>query len=386
MVKHIEGKWGWAALLLLGLAFPFLLGDNTYPLSVMAKAFVFALATIGLNLITGYTGQFNLAHSGFMAVGAYTVGILTVNHQMPYWWAFALSGLITAALGLPLGLISLRLKGHFFSIFTLCVGYIMFLVIEKWESLTNGTAGMYGIPTPTLGTAPVGLLLFDTPIKKYYLMLFFLVVGVWVMHRIVSSLLGRTFMAIRNSDELAESLGINLMRNKVLSFVLSVFYAGLAGGLYAGLVQVLGPDDASVAHTFDMTMYMLVGGLGTLLGPLLGALTIPWLEQSLQFLGDARYLAFGPMLIALVIFVPRGLWGSCPAWRGGAAPPTRLFGLLFAMLLVLLLNRIPHVALGGIAVVGVAGIVVLHRQWVARQQVRRNAAKSAQAQGGAGHA
>ena len=278
-MKLLEGKLGWSLLLLAALLFPFMAG-NDYHLTVMSTAYIFALATVGLNLITGYTGQFNLAHAGFMAVGAYTVGILTVDHQVPFWIAFALSGVVAAVLGFFIGLVSLRLKGHYFSIFTLCVGYIMYLVIEKWESLTHGTVGIIGIPAPS----PIGPLEFESPRSLYYLVLCFLVIGMWAMHRIVHSLLGRTFEAVRNSEELAESLGINLMRNKVLAFMLSVFYAGMAGGLYAGFVRFLGPGVAAVEHTFDMTMYMLVGGIGTLLGPLLGALIMPWLTQYLQFL------------------------------------------------------------------------------------------------------
>jgi branched-chain amino acid transport system permease protein len=309
-MKHLIGRTGWALLFAFGLLFP-LFAKNDYHLTVMSTAYIFALATVGLNLITGYTGQFNLAHAGFMAVGAYTVGILTVDYQVSFWIAFALSGVVAAALGFFVGLVSLRLKGHYFSIFTLCVGYIMFLVIEKWESLTHGTVGIIGIPAPTA----IGSLSFDTPRTLYYLVFFFLVIGVWLMHRIVTSLMGRTFMAIRNSDELAESLGINLMRNKLLAFMLSVFYAGMAGGLYAGFVRFLGPDLASVERTFDMTMYMLVGGLGTLLGPLLGALSVPWLTQYLQFLQEYRFLVFGPILVALVIFLPHGIVGSFMGWR-----------------------------------------------------------------------
>ena len=313
-MKFLEGKTGWGLLFILGLLFPFMAG-NDYHLTVMSTAYIFALATVGLNLITGYTGQFNLAHAGFMAVGAYTVGILTVDYQVPFWIAFVLSGFVTAAIGWPLGIVSLRLKGHYFSIFTLCVGYIMFLVIEKWESLTHGTVGIIGIPAPTA----IGPITFDTPRALYYMVFFFLVVGVWVMHRIVNSLLGRTFMAIRNSDELAESLGINLMRNKVVAFVLSVFYAGLAGGLYAGFVRFLGPDLAGTHHTFDMTMFMLIGGIGTMLGPLLGALAMPWLTQYLQFLQDYRFIVFGPLLILLVIFMPNGIVGTFLAWRARRA-------------------------------------------------------------------
>ena len=309
-MANLKGKLGWLLLISVGLAFPWLAG-NDYYLTVMSTAYIFAIATIGLNLITGYTGQLNLAHSGFMAVGAYTVGILTVDYHFTFWAAFALSGVVAAALGFFIGLVSLRLKGHYFSIFTLCVGYIMFLVIEKWDGLTHGTVGILGIPAPEA----IGSITFTTPLALYYLVFFWLVVGMWAMRRIVNSLLGRTFMAIRNGDELAESLGINLMRNKVLAFMLSVFYAGMAGGLYAGFVRFIGPSIAGVEHTFDMTMYMLVGGLGTLIGPLLGALTVPWLTQYLQFLQEYRFIVFGPILVLLVIFVPNGIVGSYLAWR-----------------------------------------------------------------------
>ena len=312
------GRAGWALLVVLGAAFPFLAG-NDYHLTVMSTAYIFALATLGLNLITGYTGQYNLAHSGFMAVGAYTVGILTVDHGWPFWYAFALSGVTAAIIGFFVGIVSLRLKGHFFSIFTLCVGYIMFLVIEKWEGLTHGVVGIIGIPSPGALATPLGTIAFDTPRTLYYLVFVCLVVGAWVMSRIVRSLLGRTFVAIRNGDELAESLGINLMRNKLLAFLLSVFYAGMAGGLYAGFVRFLGPALAGVENTFDMTMYMLVGGLGTVLGPLLGAISVPWLTQYLQFLQEYRFVVFGPILILLVIFLPHGIVGTIAAWRARRA-------------------------------------------------------------------
>ncbi|MGJ7545044.1 branched-chain amino acid ABC transporter permease [Variovorax sp. LT1R16] len=305
MSRLFEGRAGWALLALAALVFP-LFAQNNYLISVATQAFIMAIAALGLNLITGYTGQFNLAHGAFMAVGAYTVGILTVDHQVPFWIAFLLAGCVTAVLGFFVGLLSLRLKGHYFSIFTLCVSYIMFLLIEKWESLTHGPVGIMGIPSPP-GIGPVQ---FGTPLSQYYLVLAFLVLGIWVMARIVRSLLGRSFMAVRNSDELAEALGIDLMRTKTLSFVLSVVYAGFAGALYAGQVRFLGPDLASEVVTFDLVMFVLVGGVGTLLGPLVGTLLVTYLTQSLQFLQDYRMVVFGPVLIALIIFLPDGLVGT----------------------------------------------------------------------------
>ncbi len=318
--------YGWIALFAAGLVLPALL-RNDYSLTVMSTAYIFALATVGLNLITGYTGQFNLAHGGFLAIGAYTVGILTVDHQLPFWLAFVFGGAVTTVLGLLVGMLSLRLRGHYFSIFTMCVGYLIYLVIQKWNGLTHGVVGIIGIPAPPR----VGPVSFQSPLALYYLTFAFLAAGTWIMGRIVNSLLGRTFTAIRNGEHLAQALGINAMRNKLLAFLISSFYAGIAGGLYAGFVRFIGPDLAGIDHTFDMTMYMVVGGIGTLAGPLIGALLLPWITQYLQFMQTYRFIVFGPLLIALLIFLPHGIVGlyrsiriKCDARRASPAAATRI--------------------------------------------------------------
>ena len=304
-MKLLQGKTGWALLIALALVFPYMV-SNTYFLSVRTQSYIFAIAALGLNLITGYTGQFNLAHGGFMAIGAYAVGLLTTDYQWGFWTAFAAAGAICGVIGYLVGVISLRMTGHVFSIFTLCVGYIIYLLIEKWEVVTHGAVGVMGIPAPT----GFGGLEFESAKGQYYLVLVFLIVGAYIMHRIVHSLLGRSFVAVRNSEALAEALGIPLARTKRLAFVLSVIYAGLAGGLYAGVVRFLGPDLAATHHTFELVMFMLVGGIGTILGPILGSILVPWLTQSLQFLQDYRMVVFGPVLILLLIFVPNGIVGT----------------------------------------------------------------------------
>jgi branched-chain amino acid transport system permease protein len=293
-----------AILFGLALLYPWI-APNDYYIYVMSLAYIMAIAAVGLNLILGYTGQLNLAHAGFMAIGAYTVGILTVDYGVPYWIAFALAGFVAAGLGFPAGMVSLRLRTHYFAIFTLCVGVIIYLIIEKADALTRGTVGLMDIPAPS-GIGPIN---FTSTTAQYYLVLTSLGISLYVMSRIVHSLLGRAFVAIRNSEELAETLGINLMRTKVLAFVLSTFYAGFAGALYAGFVRFLGPDLAREHHAFDMLAFILVGGIGTLFGPVLGAVLLTWLTQSLQFLQDYRMIVFGPLLILLVMFFPRGIIG-----------------------------------------------------------------------------
>jgi branched-chain amino acid transport system permease protein len=294
----------YAVLLAVAIAFP-VLTPNPYYLSVMSLAFINALAAAGLNLIAGYTGQLNLAHAGFMAIGAYTVGILTVDYGVPFWIAFALAGVVAALLGGLIGVVSLRLRGQYFAIFTLCVGVIIALVVEKWDSLTHGVNGIMDVPQPTA----IGPLSITSNAGQYYLVLAVLVIGLVLMQRIVRSLVGRGFVAIRNSESLAEALGINPMRTKVTAFMLSTFYAGIAGGLYAGYVRFLGPDMASETHTFDMITFTVVGGLGTLLGPVVGSVSVAWLSQYLQALQDYRMVVFGPLLILLIMFFPQGIVG-----------------------------------------------------------------------------
>jgi len=298
-------------LLAFALIFPLIAGSE-YQIYVMALAFIWAIAVYGLNIITGFCGQLNLAHGGFFAIGAYVVAILTVDHGWAFWPAFIASGVFSAVFGFLVGIVSLRLKEHYFAIFTLCVGFIIYLLLDKWEALTHGSLGIINIAPPE----GFGLIDFTRTIPFYYLVLFFLVLAIVLVSRISSSLVGRTFLAIRISDDLAQSLGINLMRNKVLAFVLSTVYAGLAGGLYAGVVRFIGPAEAEVVHTFDIITYLLVGGIGTLMGPLVGTMMITWLTQAVQSFEEYRMIVFGPLLVLLVIFMPKGVVGTFLTWRG----------------------------------------------------------------------
>ena len=298
-------------LLAFALIFPLIAGSE-YQIYVMALAFIWAITVYGLNIITGFCGQLNLAHGGFFAIGAYVVAILTVDHGWAFWPAFVASGVFSAVFGFLVGIVSLRLKEHYFAIFTLCVGFIIYLLLDKWEALTHGSLGIINIAPPE----GFGLIDFTRTIPFYYLVLFFLVLAIVLVSRISSSLVGRTFLAIRISDDLAQSLGINLMRNKVLAFVLSTVYAGLAGGLYAGVVRFIGPAEAEVVHTFDIITYLLVGGIGTLMGPLVGTMAITWLTQAVQSFEEYRMIVFGPMLVLLVIFMPKGVVGTFLTWRG----------------------------------------------------------------------
>lgn len=297
-------------LVLVAIVFPFVT-QNDYFIHVMTLSFIWMIGVYGLNLLAGYTGYLSLAHAGFFAVGAYSLGILTVKAQMNFWLAFVLALIITSILGLLIGLIALRTKEHFFAIYTLCVGYILYLVIDKWDSLTEGVRGLIGIPAP----GKIGPISFETPLSQYYLVLVILLGVILIVYRIVHSLTGRTYIAIRNSEDLAQTIGISTMKNKLEVFVLSTFFAGLSGALYASFIRFIGPDIGNIVITFDLLTYLLIGGIGTLSGPIVGTILVVWISQQLQFLQDYRMLIFGPVLTLLVIFYPRGIAGSIAAWN-----------------------------------------------------------------------
>jgi len=310
MIAVLKQKKIAALAILFALAFPLLIPNNYY-LHMMTLSFIWMIAVYGLNLLAGYTGYLSLAHAGFFAIGAYTLAILTVKAGLNFWLAFFLSCVISSFIGFLVGLVALRTKEHFFAIYTLCVGYIIYLVIDKWDSLTGGVRGFIGIPSP----ANIGPISFQTPVSQYYLVLFFLLLVVFVMYRIVYSLTGRTYIAIRNSEELALTIGISTMKDKLVSFVLSIFFTSLAGALYASFIRFLGPDIGYISVMFDLLIFLLVGGIGTMSGPVVGTLLMTSISQQLQFLQDYRMLIFGPILTLLVIFYPRGVVGGVIHWK-----------------------------------------------------------------------
>lgn len=292
-------------LFALAIAFPYI-SPNRYYLTVVTLGFIYAIAVYGLNLIVGYLGQLSLAQAGFFGLGAYISGLLSLKLQMSFWLSLPIAAVVTTIVALLVGLISFRTRGHYFVILTLCIGVIINLVIEKWDSLTGGVRGLIGIPRPT----SIGPIEFKSLESQYYLVLIFLILTIFVMSRIASSLVGRTFKSIRNSEELAATLGINVMTNKLLAFGIGAFFTGIAGGLFAGYIRFLGPDISNPHLTFEFLLFLLIGGQATIAGPLVGTLLATGITESLQFMQEYRMVIFGALLIVIVKFFPGGLVGA----------------------------------------------------------------------------
>jgi branched-chain amino acid transport system permease protein len=316
-VKFLREKWGYILLLILALLLPALV-TNRYHFQIVIMGCLFSIATLSMNLILGYTGQASLAHAGFFGLGAYGVALLT-QAGISFWLALPLSALFSASIGFLIGLPTLRSRGSYFAISTMCFGVIISIVAGNWIEVTGGFNGIVGIPLPSPIPFPfVGEITFKSLTAQYYLVLAFLLFTLWVMHRLVYSLLGLSFMAIRNNEVLAEAVGIATFSGKVLSFVVANFFAALAGGIYASLIGNISPGTASLELTFNWLIFLLLGGAATLAGPILGAFAIPVLMEYLQFLAEYRMIIFGVLLIVVIIYFPRGLMGGITALRDRA--------------------------------------------------------------------
>ncbi|GAB6270720.1 MAG: branched-chain amino acid ABC transporter permease [Smithella sp.] len=309
MMKWLKTNWFYLVVLIIALVVPLLI-TNRYYAQVITMSCLFAIGALSMNLILGYTGQMSLAHGGFFAIGAYGVAILTYTMGWNFWLALPVSALLSAFIGFLLGMPALRTRGSYFAITTMCLGEIIYLIAGNWMELTGGHNGIVGIPVPSPISIPgLGKLAFDSQIPQYYLVLFFLLLTLFVMHRLVKSLRGMTFLATAINEDLAEAVGINTFRTKLLSFVVANFFAGLAGGIYASLIGSISPSVASIAMTFNFLMYVLLGGITTLAGPIVGAFIIPILLEYLQFLQDYQMILFGFLLIVVIIYFPTGFMG-----------------------------------------------------------------------------
>ncbi|MFC4452693.1 branched-chain amino acid ABC transporter permease [Deinococcus sonorensis] len=308
--------WPWLVLLVLAALLP-LVVHSSYLFDIAINVMIFAIAAYGMNVMLGYAGLLPLAHAGFFGIGAYTVGILTLKAGWNFWLAWPAGVALCAVLGLLLGLVAFRTRDDVFAIFTLGVGVIITQVINKWDALTGGNDGLNGVAVPKLAGLDFG-----KSGTFYYLALLSLALTVFLVARVRASLFGRSLIAIRGGEDLARSAGINVYTHKLSVMMLSTALAGFAGGLYAVYIGFLGAAITGPTTTFTILLYLLVGGVGTLAGPLLGTLIIRVLQQSVQGLQDYQYIVFGPLLVLLVLFFPAGLagvWGQLQGRRSAFA-------------------------------------------------------------------
>jgi branched-chain amino acid transport system permease protein len=297
---HLE-KARWVIFGILVLAYPFF--ANRYYLTLANQIGIATIGAIGLNILVGYTGQISLGQGGFMAVGAYTAAILTINFGMPWWASTLIACIVTAIIGALFGIPSLRLKGLYLAIATLASQEIIIWVVTHWKAVTGGVDALV-VPAPML----FGINM-SSDFNFYWL--------VWALAGLTALLtanlfrthIGRAFVAIRDQDIAAEVMGINLFKYKLLSFAVSSFFVGMAGALTAHYRSIVTWERFTVDISVLYLAMIIIGGLGSVRGSFFGATFITLLPAMLTNLGRALKTSF-PMIDSILPFIQQAAFGS----------------------------------------------------------------------------
>jgi branched-chain amino acid transport system permease protein len=314
----------WLSLLLLSLAaFPFMV--ENYYVYVANYIAINIIVAAGLNLLVGYTGQISLGHAGFFAIGAYGTVILMAKAGFPFLLALPCAALVAAGFGFLLGLPALRLEGPYLSIATLGFGLTITQIIGRLE-LFGGREGIHA-PDITIGTWLV-----HTDRDFYFVLIPIAVLLILGMRNLVRTRVGRAFIAIRDADIAAQTMGVNLVYYKTLAFAISAFYAAIGGGLYAFVLKFIEPEIFTLMMSIMFLAMVVVGGIGSLMGPIVGAGLLCWLDLKLKnildvpYLGDwletiseswfsitglsnIQFIVFGAIMVSIMLFEPLGLYG-----------------------------------------------------------------------------
>jgi branched-chain amino acid transport system permease protein len=308
--KHGGQRFWYAVLGLLLLAVPFVASE--YFISQLHFILIYAIAGFGLMLLTGFTGQISLGHAAFLAVGAYTEALLLAR-GVPVAVSLPCAALLSAAVGVVVGLPALRLKGIYLAVATLAFNVILVEIITRWEGLTGGNMGLHVKPVELLGYR------FESETSFYFLCLALTVLACLTLINLLRSPTGRAFVAIRDSEISASCLGVNLARYKTTSFALSAALTGVAGALYAHKVAFISPEQFTLLVSIELATIVFIGGLGSLHGAVLGAAFVILLPQGIALVKDwlppavaasgLQAIVFGLVLIAFIVFEPLGLYG-----------------------------------------------------------------------------
>ena len=314
-----------AALVVIALL-PMILG-TPYWRGILVVTAMNVLLAMSLNLVIGYTGQLSLGQSGFFAIGAYVTTVLLKSYGWNFWLAGAAAVVAAGLVGLLLAAFAARLRGHYLGIASLAFAVIVYQILINWESVTKGVRGIYGImPPPPINLPGLPEISFGNQATLFYLVAGIALLVYVMLDNLVRSPIGETLRAIREDEISAASLGVNGARWKAFSFGLSAAIAGLAGCFYPGFVGTLVPDAFGIVESFTMLAMVIVGGMGTMIGPVIGAIVLTFLPELLRGFGDFRLIVYGLALTLVVLFMPGGI---LQAWqvllgrlRGSKAPDT----------------------------------------------------------------
>jgi branched-chain amino acid transport system permease protein len=324
-------SWLWTLALLAGVlvVMPFVLSliGRSYLYQVANIMMIFALLAASMHLVTGVAGLLQLGHAAFYGVGAYTAALLAANLGLPFLVTLPLAGLAGALVAFLVALPTMRLVSIYFAVATLGIGQMLYLLMLNWVSVTKGPNGIL-----LFGGLKIFGHDFSRPAAAYFVVAVVVIGSIWVIHRLSHSYYGNALRALREDDQCADAMGIDTVRLKIESFTLSGFFAGLAGALWAHTAGYISPPDFNFNVSILILAMVVLGGLGSLPGAIVGAVILIGLPELLRELraGDFRNVIIGIVLFSAILFLPKGLIGETSAldlmrrqfagaWRGGKA-------------------------------------------------------------------
>jgi len=291
---------GIAAVILLSAASIFLDPYTQYLVNLIMSYVVIA---VGLNIVLGFAGQLSFAHSAFMGIGAYATALLMAELHFPLPLALPAAGLISAVVGLCVGLPAVRVRGLYLALVTIACLYFFSWVFVHWTSVTNGTNGMAVSSLTLLGWR------LDTDAQKFYPLLITMLLMMALASAIMRSRLGRALVMVRDAELAAQVCGINVMQTKALAFAISAFYAGVGGGMFAISISFIDPHSFGILQMVTQFGMVLIGGLSSLAGAAIGAVLLTVLPELLREFRGAEELLYGLLMIVFIIFMPDGIAG-----------------------------------------------------------------------------
>jgi len=298
------------------LALPWIIRDRYFQ-HLMVLSCIYIILASSWNLLAGYSGLLNLGHAAFFGIGGYSSALLALKLNISPWIGLPFGGIIASIFGIFLGIPSFRLSGPSLAITTIGFSEILRLVSMNWVSLTRGSLGLYGIPPFTAFTFSESVSIrFTSEQNVYYIVLVFMILTLLLLNKLIHSEFGISLKSMREDEMGSASIGINASHYKLTVFMISAFLAGFAGSLYAHYVRLISPEMLSLGETFSVLTMAMVGGLGTIGGPVVGAVLLTFLSEGLRFVEDyvkidIRLIIYGGLLMVTILFMRNGIVGMC---------------------------------------------------------------------------
>lgn len=328
-MKSFFNKHRTIILIVVGILFVIapLLIDGTikksnYVIDIIVRILFYIIFATSLNVINGYSGQFNIGHAGFMLIGSYTGALLATKLGMGgawYWLAIPIAGLVTALAGLLVSLPTLKLRGIYLAIVTLGFSEIVRIVAMNWTAVTNGPLGVKNIPKIWL----FGISKTASPLVMYYIVFVFVVLCLYTTYKVINSRVGRAWMSIREDSAAAMSLGVEVRKYKAINFMYGAFWAGVGGALMAVYYRFISADMFITDEGFNVLAMVILGGQGTLIGPIIGSVMVNMITEFFRFAEEFRLVFYAILIILMMWLRPQGLAGASNSVLAGGRQPKK---------------------------------------------------------------